>query len=93
MGMVPDHDWLANFKPGITVGTWNILMFISFMYFSEVVGMVFPDFVQFFQNYLAFICAVIPGTIVQVKKHSSAGSCPNIRKTGDSVPLLHGNIL
>ena len=37
------------------------------MHFSEVVNVALSQFVQFFQNYLAFICAVIPVTIVTVR--------------------------
>ena len=65
MGMFPDHDWLANSKPGVIVSEWIILVLISLTHFFEVVDMVLPQFAQFFQNYLAFICAIIPVTTVK----------------------------
>ena len=68
--MVSDYDWLTNFKLGVIVAAWNILVLISLMHFSEVVGMVFPQFVQFFQNYFAFVCVIIPVTIVKVRQMS-----------------------
>ena len=55
VSMVPDHDWLTNFKLGVIGAAWDILALIYLMHFSEVVGLVLPQFEQFFQNYLAFI--------------------------------------
>ena len=69
--MVLDHHWLTNFKLGISVVTWEILMFTSLVHFSKVVGMVLVQFVQFFPNFLAFICIIKPVTSVKMRQMSS----------------------
>ena len=93
MAMVPDHDWVTNFQLGVIVADWNILVLISLMHFSEIVGMVLPQSVQFFQNYLPFICAIIPVTVVKVRQMSFCWISSKHKENGDLVPFLSGNIL